>query len=227
MTTEIYGGFWRRLFAFLIDKTIIYALSITICVAAILAVGLGSDIRGIVFSTPDEMFGRVGAFMSFCVSLSLLTDMLYFTLFHGITGQTPGKMLFHLHVTAASGGPITKGTAFLRWVGYLISAFFFFLGFLWIAFDRKKQGWHDKIALTSVVNKSNKPAATDSPYPEENKRIPAEPLNPGSLNPDPADGLNIKPHPMEAAGINPVADDNEDEENLNPGSYESEGRDKQ
>jgi uncharacterized RDD family membrane protein YckC len=27
----------------------------------------------------------------------------------------------------------------------------FFLGFLWIIFDREKQGWHDKIAGTVVI----------------------------------------------------------------------------
>jgi len=36
-------------------------------------------------------------------------------------------------------------------VGYLISALIFYLGFIWIAFDRKKQGWHDKIAGTCVI----------------------------------------------------------------------------
>ena len=115
MTTEIYGGFWRRFFAFLIDKTIIYALSINICVVAILAAGLGSDMRAIMSSTPEEITSRIGAFMSLCVFLSLLTDMIYFTLFHGIAGQTPGKMLFRLQVIGDSGLPITTGTAFLRW----------------------------------------------------------------------------------------------------------------
>ena len=182
MTTEIYGGFWRRFFAFLIDKAIIYAFSINICVVVILAVGLGSDMRTIMSSTPQEISGRIGAFMSLCVFLSLLTDMIYFTLFHGIAGQTPGKMLFRLQVIEASGVPITKGTAFLRWVGYLISGLFFFLGFLWVAFDRKKQGWHDKIAMTSVVYKLNKPATTDASYPDESNKAPADPHDTANLN---------------------------------------------
>jgi hypothetical protein len=46
---------------------------------------------------------------------------------------------------------MTPGIAFLRCVGYLISGPVLCLGFLWIAFDGKKQGWHDKIAATLVI----------------------------------------------------------------------------
>jgi hypothetical protein len=35
-------------------------------------------------------------------------------------------------------------------VGYLVSNIFY-LGFIWVAFDGKKQGWHDKIAGTVVI----------------------------------------------------------------------------
>ena len=36
-------------------------------------------------------------------------------------------------------------------VGKFVSAIAFFLGFLWIGWDGRKQGWHDKIAGTHVV----------------------------------------------------------------------------
>jgi uncharacterized RDD family membrane protein YckC len=32
-----------------------------------------------------------------------------------------------------------------------------FLGFVWVAFDRRKQGWHDKLAGTVVVRPRRKP----------------------------------------------------------------------
>ena len=206
MTTEIYGGFWRRFFAFLIDKIVIYALSFNICVVAIFAVGLGSDMREIMSSTPQEISGRIGAFMSLCVFLSLLVDMVYFTLFHGISGQTPGKMLLRLQVIGISGTPITIGTAFLRWVGYLISGLFFFLGFLWIAFDRKKQGWHDKIAMTCVVYKRKTPATTSDPYPYQSNETSA----------DTHDAVNLSPASVENIGqgdLFPVSDERENRDN--------------
>jgi len=38
-----------------------------------------------------------------------------------------------------------------RYFAYFISTIPLCLGFLWITFDRKKQGWHDKLAGTVVV----------------------------------------------------------------------------
>lgn len=164
MADQRCGGFWRRLLAFMIDKTIIYALSLNISLIVLFAAGLGNDITSLLQSPPEEIARGAGALSFLCAFLSLLVDMTYFTWFHGISGQTPGKMLFRLRVVTASGQPVTTGTAFLRWTGYLISGLFFFAGFLWIAFDRKKQGWHDKIAMTMVVC-VDKAAAPASPSP--------------------------------------------------------------
>jgi uncharacterized RDD family membrane protein YckC len=41
--------------------------------------------------------------------------------------------------------------ALLRYVGLIISIVVLLLGVIWIAFDSRKQGWHDKIAGTVVV----------------------------------------------------------------------------
>ena len=49
---------------------------------------------------------------------------------------------------------MTLGIAFLRWVGAIVSGLVFMLGFVWIAFDGRKQGWHDKIAATLVIHKN-------------------------------------------------------------------------
>ncbi len=58
---------------------------------------------------------------------------------------------------------MTFGVAFLRWVGSLISGLFLWLGYLWIAIDGRKQGWHDKIAATLVVRAENEPDERSSP----------------------------------------------------------------
>lgn len=39
----------------------------------------------------------------------------------------------------------------VRYQGYYVSALPLGLGFIWIAFDKKKQGWHDKIVCIFVV----------------------------------------------------------------------------
>lgn len=151
MTGRRYGGFWRRLLAFLIDKVILYFVSLILFLIVLLALGLGGNIQGRILAAPEELMQRIGVFALLYLAVSLLADMAYFTWFHGIAGRTPGKMLLGLRVIQASGDPITPGIAFLRWVGYLISGPVFCLGFLWIAFDDRKQGWHDKIAATLVI----------------------------------------------------------------------------
>ncbi|MBP9719539.1 MAG: RDD family protein, partial [Candidatus Levybacteria bacterium] len=41
--------------------------------------------------------------------------------------------------------------ALLRYGGFLLSGFVFFLGFAWILLNKKRQGWHDRLANTMVV----------------------------------------------------------------------------
>lgn len=173
MDDQHYGGFWRRMAAFMIDKTIIYAFSFNVSLIVFLAVGLGGDIISLLRSPAEEATARIGSLTSLCVFLSVIIDMIYFTWFIGVSGQTPGKMLLRLRVVAASGEPVTTGTAFLRWTGTIISGLFFFLGFFWIAIDPKKQGWHDKIAMTFVVPVSRVSDSPASGNAAENNSSPA------------------------------------------------------
>jgi uncharacterized RDD family membrane protein YckC len=67
-------------------------------------------------------------------------------------GATPGKIAFSVRIVDAKSGarpPLVRLAA--RYFAYIISAAPFFLGFAWIAIDRRKQAWHDKIAGTRVV----------------------------------------------------------------------------
>ena len=47
---------------------------------------------------------------------------------------------------------------------YFVSYFVFFIGFFWIAFDKKKQGWHDLLAGTVVVRKTKVPVQFEAKY---------------------------------------------------------------
>src|SRR5687768_18471491 len=68
-------------------------------------------------------------------------------------GATPGKIALGVKIVdAATGGRPSLGRLVLRFLGYLVSALPLYLGFLWAAVDRRKQGWHDKIGLTVVIN---------------------------------------------------------------------------
>jgi len=150
MADKRFGGFWRRLLAYGIDIIILYILSWILFLIGILALGL----RGISFqriAMTGEIPPGMGLFMIVYLATTIIAGIIYFTWFHGTVGQTLGKMLLCLRVIQASGEKMTPGVAFLRWVGYIISGLPLCLGFLWIAFDGRKQGWHDKIAATLVV----------------------------------------------------------------------------
>jgi len=157
MTNRRYGGFWRRLFAFLVDKAILYVVSLILFLIGLLALGLRHNLMDRIPTSPADLTHGMGIFALLYLAASLLAGMTYFTWFHGIAGRTPGKMLLGLRVIQASGDPMTPGIAFLRWAGYLISGPVLCLGFLWIAFDGRKQGWHDKIAATIVIRERGEP----------------------------------------------------------------------
>jgi uncharacterized RDD family membrane protein YckC len=67
-------------------------------------------------------------------------------------GTTPGKNMLGMDVVDEHGQPASVWRMMLReWIGKFISSVVFGLGFLWILFDRDRQGWHDKLASTYVV----------------------------------------------------------------------------
>ncbi len=139
MTFFQYGGFGRRMMAFLIDNILLQTAATFVFMLGLSLVG--SDID---FATLSSL-----PFLYYLIAVTM--NLFYFTYFHSVTGQTVGKRILGLRVITNAGEPLKARQAFLRWVGYLVSAAFFYLGFIWIAFDSRKQGWHDKIAGTLVV----------------------------------------------------------------------------
>ncbi len=65
---------------------------------------------------------------------------------------TPGKLLLDCRVVdSRTLQPLSLKQATIRALGYIISALPFYLGFVWIAFDKRKQGLHDKLAGSVVL----------------------------------------------------------------------------
>jgi uncharacterized RDD family membrane protein YckC len=154
MVNGDYGGFWRRAMAFSVDKIILFFTSLFILFIGMLALSMGflTHYREML---PERFEQMTITFVFIYLLMTVFISMFYFTYFHGAAGQTPGKMIFGLKVVQSTGEQMTFGLAFLRWVGYIISATVFYMGFVWIAFDVKKQGWHDKIAATVVIRVRN------------------------------------------------------------------------
>ena len=122
-------GFWIRLAAAIIDGVVISLASFAI------------------FRFTSSLLGSPG----------ILIIWLYYCLFTGLKGQTLGKMALGIKVVDEQGNIPGLARAALREVpGKIVSFVAFCLGFLWIIWDERKQGWHDKIARTCVVRVESK-----------------------------------------------------------------------
>ncbi len=130
-----YAGFWIRVLATIIDTVLVVALMIPVSLFWDVNV---DDITQQNLSLND-LFWQV-----FSAVVCIFLWIKY--------AGTPGKRLLGLKVLdEETGNKITVTQAILRYLGYIASSIVFCLGFVWIAFDSKKQGWHDKIAKTVVV----------------------------------------------------------------------------
>lgn len=83
----------------------------------------------------------------------MLLPWVYFWLLTALNkGQTLGKMITGIRVVSAEGeAPGLGQTALRELVGKGLTELAFGLGFLWILWDKQRQGWHDKIAHTYVI----------------------------------------------------------------------------
>ena len=131
-----YAGFWQRAAAFLIDWLIVIVIVVPVMV-------LGFGVQQVSLD-PAEHSWDLLAFVAIAVAVIG---------FWRYCGATPGKLAVGLKIVdAKTGDAPSTGRLALRFLGYFVSALPLYLGFLWIALDRRKQGWHDKIARTVVIN---------------------------------------------------------------------------
>ncbi len=150
-----YAGFVSRLMAFAIDLVtvsfIIGAVTWFISVTATvlqLRTFLGFSLKSVPGSSEfiDALFGPwvAGIFITVVI-------VVYHVAFLALVGQTPGKALVGLRVVTLDGKRLGYGRAFVRLVSYLASGLPFYVGFLWVIFDDRRQAWHDKLARTCVI----------------------------------------------------------------------------
>ena len=133
-------GFWSRFLAFLIDSLIVTVVLVPLLIAI-----YGTQN----FDLDNQLSGQAGGVWDWVVNLALAAVAILFWKFRG---ATPGKMAISAKIVdARTGGAPSTGTLVLRFFAYIVSMLPFFLGFLWIAFDRRKHGFHDKIAKTVVI----------------------------------------------------------------------------
>ena len=140
-----YAGFITRLSAFVIDRATIAFISLSI----VLAVHFALNAFRI-----NQLFGfgdiSWQVALGFGVGVYLVISIAYDLGFWMLAGQTPGKRLMGVRVLRSDGQRLHLGNAIRRELGYVLSGILF-LGYLWILFDNRRRGWHDKLAGTIVV----------------------------------------------------------------------------
>lgn len=138
-----YAGFWRRVAAAVIDTLILLPL-----VGIILYLLYGRAYFDLPLESSASMTGAELRGQLFNNLILVVFTVFFWVKFLG----TPGKLLLDCRIVHAdTGQPLTVGRALLRYLGYYVSILPFLLGFFWIGWDKRKQGFHDKIAKTVVV----------------------------------------------------------------------------
>ena len=132
-----YVGFWKRTVAGLVDTFLILLVIFPILIW----------VYGIEYLNNEHM--EKG---SFDFIINYVFPTIAVILLWSYYQATPGKMIFKATIVdAKTGGKPSLRQLIIRYLGYIISTIPLGLGIFWVAFDKKKQGFHDKLANTVVV----------------------------------------------------------------------------
>ncbi len=139
-----YAGFWRRFLAVVVDSILLACITWPLLI----------QIYGWEYFESEEMIMGPADFL-----IAWVFPAVAVILFWIKKGATPGKMLARVRVVdSRSGQHITLAQAITRYLGYFVSGFVLLLGFIWVAFHPRKQGWHDLFAKTVVIVRTPTPS---------------------------------------------------------------------
>lgn len=151
----VYAGFWKRVAAYFIDYTLVTMVTSVIGFVVVLGiVGMSG------LADESSTSGIVAQVVNMLISLALTCT--YYTWFHASAGgATLGKMAVGIKVVRPGGERLTVGRAIGRYFGFVLSGLTLGIGYLMAAFTDRKQGLHDMISDTLVVDRW---AFTDQPH---------------------------------------------------------------
>jgi uncharacterized RDD family membrane protein YckC len=132
-----YVGFWPRVGAALIDTLLIMVVTVPLVTA----------IYGKQYWISDAWLKGPADFL-----INWVLPAGAVLLFWIYRQATPGKIAIGARIVdAETGGKPSTRQLVGRYVAYYVSIIPFMAGIVWVAFDPRKQGWHDKLARTVVV----------------------------------------------------------------------------
>jgi uncharacterized RDD family membrane protein YckC len=142
MDGKEYAGFWIRFGAMLIDLVV---MIIVLYIPLTMIYG------------EEHWIGEQFIYGFWDVILGYIVPIVVTIWFWLRYSGTPGKMATKLRIVdAATGNKMTTGQAIGRYFAYTIAILPLCLGLIWVGIDKKKQGWHDKLAGTVVIRDTGK-----------------------------------------------------------------------
>ena len=146
-----YAGFWVRVVATVIDSVLIMLVTLPMLIS-VYGWDYFDEEKSKTITDPAEIL------------IGWVLPAIAIIVFWMRKQATPGKMVLSLRILDAGTGSKPTTAQFLgRYFAYLVSMLPLFLGLVWVAFDKRKQGWHDKLAGTVVVKTMNRATEQDRP----------------------------------------------------------------
>ncbi|MFC9282918.1 RDD family protein [Streptomyces collinus] len=115
---------------------------------------LGTLVDGLVFLVPYilVLVGRNNAALSAIGGLAIIAIAIWQLIQEGRTGQTIGKKALGIRlVKEETGQPLGVGMAFVRRLAHFLDSLACYLGWLWPAWDSKRQTFADKVCGSIVI----------------------------------------------------------------------------
>jgi len=152
---SLFGGFWRRVAAYVIDSFILYAGLFVMGFACAIVIGMVVG-AGATTGSGSPMPAVAGiAWVGLLYIGGFVGAWLYYALFESSSLQaTPGKRAVDLRVATSDGGRVGFGRATGRYFGKIVSSLTLGVGYIMVAFTGRRQGLHDLLAGTVLVRNS-------------------------------------------------------------------------
>ena len=147
----VQAGFWKRTAAYAIDAVVVTIAAQMVLMVAFFGMNVSSFTRN-----PENMLASASGllFLASIYLFPLILFGIYYAGFHASSRQaTLGKMAVGIKVVRGDGRRISLARGIGRFFAFILSGLLLHIGYFMAAFTERKQGLHDMICDTLVVDR--------------------------------------------------------------------------
>lgn len=156
---EDHAGFWKRVAAYILDVIVLYIPNNLLIMRAMGDGAAQEAMKQTMLTAPGDPHVMMAAYsqyyatMGTALIITAVLTWLYFAVCESSPWQaTLGKLALGIRVTDLEGRRISFPRALGRYLAKILSALIVGIGFLMVGWTRRKQGLHDMICSTLVLN---------------------------------------------------------------------------